>query len=37
MSSKPGRGIATERGILIKSDGTQVTSGDHVIVLLCRP
>ena len=36
-SSKPGRGIATERGVLVKEDGTRVTSGDHVIVLLCRP
>ena len=37
LSSKPDRAIATERGTLIKSDGTAVTSGDHVIVLLCRP
>jgi len=37
MSSKAGRGIATERGILVKADGTKVTSGDHVVVLLCRP
>ena len=37
MSSKPGRGIATERGILVKADGTPVTGGDHVVVLLCRP
>ena len=37
MSSKPGRGIATERGILVKADGTRVTGGDHVVVLLCRP
>jgi acyl dehydratase len=37
MSLKPGRGIATERGILVKADGTQVTGGDHVVVLLCRP
>lgn len=36
-SSKPGRGIATERGRLMKEDGTVVTSGDHVVVLLCRP
>jgi len=37
LSSRPGRGIATERGILVKTDGTEVTSGDHVVVLLCRP
>lgn len=36
-SSKPGRGIATERGVLVRSDGVQITSGDHVIVLLNRP
>ncbi|WP_431280680.1 MaoC family dehydratase [Humitalea sp. 24SJ18S-53] len=36
-SSKPGRGIATEHGALVKQDGTVVTSGDHVIVLLNRP
>jgi len=37
MSSKKGRGVATERGTLIKADGTPVTSGDHVVILLCRP
>lgn len=37
MSSKAGRGIATERGTLVRADGTPVTSGDHVIMLLCRP
>ena len=36
-SSKPGRGIATERGSLIRADGTVATSGDHVVVLLNRP
>jgi len=36
-SSKPGRGIATERGSLVKSDGTVVVSGDHVVILLSRP
>jgi acyl dehydratase len=36
-SSKQGRGIATERGILVKDDGTRITSGDHVVVLLYRP
>ena len=37
MSSKPGRGIATERGRLVKGDGTLVASGDHAIVLMTRP
>lgn len=37
MTSKPGRGVATERGVLVKADGTAVTSGDHTIFLLCRP
>ncbi len=36
-SSKPGRGIAIERGFLVREDGTVVTSGDHTIVLLSRP
>ena len=36
-SSKPGRGIATERGSLVKSCGTLVVSGDHVVILLNRP
>ena len=36
-SSKPGRGIATERGSLVKADGTVVVSGDHVVILLNRP
>lgn len=36
-SSKPGRGIATERGLLKRADGALVTSGDHVVVLLKRP
>jgi acyl dehydratase len=36
-SSKPGRGIATERGSLVKSCGTVVVSGDHVVILLNRP
>ena len=37
MTSKPGRGIATERGILLKSDGTEAVRGDHLIFLMCRP
>jgi acyl dehydratase len=37
QSSKPGRGVAIERGRLVKADGTVVTSGDHTIILLCRP
>ena len=36
-SSRPGRGVAVERGVLVKADGTQITSGDHTIILLCRP
>jgi acyl dehydratase len=36
-SSKPGRGIAVERGILVKQDGTETASGSHVVVLLARP
>ena len=34
---KPGRGIATERGFLVKADGTEVVRGDHLIFLLNRP
>lgn len=37
LISRPGRGLATERGVLVKSDGTEVTSGDHTIFLLRRP
>jgi acyl dehydratase len=37
LSAKPGRGIATERGALIKTDGTVVVTGDHAVILLCRP
>ena len=37
QSSKPGKGIAEERGVLVKEDGTEVASGDHVIILLSRP
>jgi acyl dehydratase len=36
-SSKPGRGIAVERGALVKADGTVATSGDHTVMLLFRP
>jgi len=36
-SSKPGRGVATERGSLVKSDGTVVVTGEHVVILLSRP
>ncbi|MDI1343356.1 MAG: MaoC family dehydratase [Pseudolabrys sp.] len=36
-TSKPGRGVATERGVLVGADGTEVTSGDHVIFLRYRP
>lgn len=33
----PGRGLATERGRLVKADGTVVITGDHVVFLLNRP
>jgi len=36
-SSKLGRGVATERGSLVKADGTLVVTGEHVVILLCRP
>lgn len=36
-SSKPGRGVAVERGLLMRADGTTITSGEHAIVLLNRP
>lgn len=36
-TKKPGRGLATERGILLKSDGTEVVRGDHLILILNRP
>lgn len=37
LTSKPGRGMATERGILVKTDGTEVVRGDHLIFLMTRP
>lgn len=36
-TKRPGRGLATERGILIKADGTEVVRGDHLVLLLDRP
>jgi len=36
-SSKEGRGIAVERGSLVREDGREVTSGDHTVVILNRP
>jgi acyl dehydratase len=36
-TKKLGRGIAVERGLLIKADGTEVVRGDHSILLLNRP
>jgi acyl dehydratase len=36
-ASKPGRGIATERGLLVKADGTVATEGEHVVIVLTRP
>ncbi|AMY70318.1 MaoC family dehydratase [Frigidibacter mobilis] len=35
-TSRPGRGLATERGSLVKADGTEVARGDHLILLLNR-
>ena len=37
LTAKPGRGLATERGILLKADGTEVVRGDHLVLLLSRP
>lgn len=36
-TKKPGRGLATERGFLVKTDGTEVVRGDHLVMLLNRP
>lgn len=36
-SSKPRRGVATERGSLVKTDGTVVVVGEHIVLLLFRP
>jgi acyl dehydratase len=36
-TKKPGRGLATERGFLVKTDGTVVVSGDHLVLLRSRP
>lgn len=36
-SSKPGRGVATEKGSLVKADGTVVVTGEHAVILLSRP
>lgn len=36
-TKKPGRGLATERGFLVKADGSVVVSGDHLVLLLNRP
>lgn len=37
MTSKPGRGLITERAILEKTDGTVVTRGDHQLFIRYRP
>jgi acyl dehydratase len=37
LTKKPGRGLAVERGVLVKGDGTEVVRGDHTIILLHRP
>ncbi len=36
LSSRPGRGVAVERGALVRADGTAITSGDHTVILLTR-
>lgn len=36
-SSRPGRGVAVERGALVKADGTLITSGEHTIILVSKP
>ena len=36
-TKKPGRGLAVERGVLVKGDGTEVVRGDHTVFLLNRP
>lgn len=36
-TKRPGRGLATERGLLLKADGTEVVRGDHLVLLLNRP
>ncbi|WP_173934769.1 MaoC/PaaZ C-terminal domain-containing protein [Chelativorans sp. Marseille-P2723] len=36
-TKKPGRGLATERGFLMKADGTEVVRGDHLVLILNRP
>jgi len=37
LTSKPGRALATERGVLRKTCGTEVVRGDHLIFLRQRP
>lgn len=37
ITSNPGRGLATERGILMSSSGDEIVSGDHLVFLLRRP
>lgn len=36
-TKKPGRGLATERGTLVKADGSVVVSGDHLVLMQNRP
>ena len=36
-TKKPGRGLATERGILMKVDGTEIVRGDHLVLILNSP
>lgn len=36
-TSRPGRGLAVERGILLKENDVEVVRGDHAVLLLNRP
>jgi acyl dehydratase len=36
-ASRPGLGVAVERGRLLRADGTALTSGDHTILVRKRP
>lgn len=36
-TKQPGRGLAVERGVLVKGDATEVVRGDHTVLLLNRP
>lgn len=36
-TSKPERGVVTERGSLLRADGTLITTGEHKMILRFRP